>query len=89
MERSLYPVDVIAVCNADGKICPLRMRLEGDGQASVRVDIQDVLRVTDITYVGAEAQIFLCRGTENGRVMMFELKYAFRSHRWTLLRRIS
>lgn len=88
MERSMYPVDVISVCSADGEIRPLRIRLEGKDREPMRVDIQDILRVTDVTHVGAEARIFLCRGTGTGRGMLFELKYAFRSHSWTLLRRI-
>lgn len=88
MERTMYPVDVISVCSAGGDIRPLRLRLEKEAQESVRINIEEVLKVTDISHVGVEARIFLCRAKCFGRTMLFELKYTFRSHSWTLLRRI-
>lgn len=88
MERTMYPVDVISVCNADGEIRPLRLRLEEGSQEAVRIDIDEVLKVTEIPHVGVEAHVFLCRARPHGREMLFELKYTFRSHSWCLLRRI-
>lgn len=88
MDRTMYPVDVISVCNADGEIRPLRLRLEKAEQESVRIDIAEVLKVTEVHHVGVEARIFLCRARPYGREMLFELKYTFRSHSWCLLRRV-
>ena len=88
MERTMYPVDVISVCNADGEIRPLRLRLEKEEEEPVRIDITEVLKVTEIPHVGVEAHVFLCRAKPHGREMLFELKYTFRSHSWCLLRRI-
>lgn len=88
MEQTMYPVDVISVCNADGEIRPLRLRLEGETDDSIRIDITDVLKVTEISHVGVEARVFLCRARAYGREILFELKYTFRSHSWILLRRI-
>lgn len=88
MERTTYPVDVISVCNADGEIRPLRLRVEKGAGESVRIDITDILKITEISYVGVEAHVFLCQAKMYGREMLFELKYTFRSHSWTLLRRI-
>ncbi len=88
MERTMYPVDVISVCNADGQIRPLRLRLEKEAQEAVHIDIEDVLKVTEIPHVGVEANVFLCRARPHGREMLFELKYTFRSHSWCLLRRV-
>lgn len=88
MERTMYPVDVISVCNAVGEIRPLRLRLEQENLETVRIDVEEVLKVTDILHVGVEARIFLCRGKDSGRNRLFELKYTFRSHSWTLLRGI-
>ena len=87
MERTMYPVDVISVCNADGAIRPLRLRLE-QPREKVRIDIEEVLKVTEISHVGVEAAVFLCRASPHGRPILFELKYTFRSHSWCLLRRI-
>ena len=88
MDRTMYPVDVISVCNADGEIRPLRLRLEKEEEGPVRIDITEVLKVTEIPYVGVEAHVFLCRAKPHGREMLFELKYTFRTHSWCLLRRI-
>lgn len=87
MEQTIYPVDVISVCSAEGDIRPLRLRLE-DQQRKIRVDIDEVLKVKEIRYTGAEAHIFLCRGRAEDREMLFELKYTFRSHTWCLLQRL-
>lgn len=81
------PVDVIAVYSAEGQIRPLRLRLE-DEEQRIRVDIDEVISVQDITYVGVEAQVFLCRGSAWGSEWLFELKFNFRSHIWWMLRRI-
>lgn len=88
MERTMYPVDVISLCNADGEIRPLRLRLDREAGEEVRIRIEEVLKVTEIPHVGVEARVFLCRAKPYGREMLFELKYTFRSHSWTLLRKI-
>lgn len=88
MERTMFPVDVISVCNADGKIRPLRLRLEQESREMLRLDIDEILQVTEVPHVGAEANVFLCRARSCNREILFELKYTFRSHSWTLLRRI-
>ena len=84
----MYPVDVISVCNADGQIRPLRLRLEKEGSESVRINIEDVLKVSEIPHVGVESRVFLCRAKPHGKEILFELKYTFRSHSWCLLRRL-
>lgn len=88
MVGEICPVDVISVCSACGELRPLRLRVEGGEQGALRVDIDEVLRVKDISYVGVEARIFLCRGTAEGRQWVFELKYTIRSHCWYLMKRL-
>lgn len=87
MDRSMYPVDVISICSAEGEIRPLRLRLQQEGEETV-MDITDILRITQIPHVGVEASVYLCRAKSYGRTILFELKYTFRSHQWCLLRRI-
>lgn len=84
MEQNNCPVDVIALSSASGELRPLRLRTEED----CRIDIDQVVRVTEIPYVGVEATIFLCRGRSRGKSCLFELKYYLRTHTWWLLRRI-
>lgn len=88
MEQFVCPVDVISVCRADGEIRPLRLQLKNAEQMNYRVDIEEVLSVKEIPYVGVEAHIFLCRAKAAGRTITIELKYTFRSHSWCLLRQL-
>ena len=48
MERHICPVDVISVCSAEGEIRPLRLRLENEIKELQRVDIEEIIRVTQI-----------------------------------------
>jgi len=88
MEQTVCPVDVISVCTADGQIRPLRMRMEDRAKQLLRVDIDEVVSVRQIEYVGVEALIYLCRATVSHRNWVFELRYMIRTHSWHLLRRL-
>lgn len=88
MEQAVFPVDVISMCSAGGDIRPLRLRLEDEGHQLLRVDIDEIVSVRYIQYVGIEAQIFLCRATVQGRQWLFELKYTIRTHSWCLMRKV-
>lgn len=85
MDRS-RPVDVISVCSSEGEIRPLRLRVEGEDRELCRVDIREVVSVRSVPYVGAEAYVFLCRTTFDGRDRLLELKYSIRSHTWWIIR---
>ena len=70
----MCPVDVISVCSACGEIRPLRLRMEDEAHGLIRVDIDEVISVKEIQYVGIEARVFLCRATVGERQWLFELK---------------
>jgi hypothetical protein len=88
MEQTIFPVDVISIGSAGGDIRPLRIRLEDDEHQLLRIDIDEVISVKYIQYVGIEAQIFLCRATIQGMRRLFELKYTIRTHSWCLMRKV-
>lgn len=88
MEQKICPVDVIAVCSAGGEIRPLRLRLEDEQHQLLRIDIDEVISMKPVQYVGIEAQIYLCRATVHGKKWLFELKYTIRTHSWCWLRRV-
>ena len=81
------PVDVISMCSADGEIRPLRLRMEDENHQLLRIDIDEIISMKPIQFVGIEAQIFLCRAMVQGKEWMFELKYTIRTHNWCLFRR--
>ena len=68
------PVDVISVCSAGGEIRPLRLRMEDEEHQLLRIDIEEIVSMKPIQFVGIEAQIFLCKATVKGKQWMFELK---------------
>lgn len=88
MEQNIFPVDVISVCSAAGTIRPLRIRMENDAHQILRINIDQIVSVRHIQYVGIEAQIFLCRGIVNEKERLFELQYTIRTHTWHILRKV-
>ena len=87
MAQGSCPVDVISVCSADGQIRPLRLRLEDESRQILRIYIEEILGVREISHVGAEAQVYTCRARVWETVWTFELKYSIRTHCWSLQRR--
>jgi len=88
VEQRICPVDVISMCSADGQIRPLRLRMEDEDRKLLRVDIDEVISVKQIQYVGIEAFIFLCRAMVRDVQWLFELKYTVRTHTWCFFRRV-
>ena len=88
MEQKNKPVDVIAMYSAAGDIRPLRMRMEDEHHQLLRIDIDEVISVKEIQYVGIEAHVFLCRATVGQKEGVFELRYTIRTHSWCLLRKV-
>lgn len=88
MEQKNRPVDVISVCSAAGEIRPLRLRMEDEHHQLLRIDIDEVISVKEIQYVGIEAHVFLCRATVGQKEWVFELRYTIRTHSWCLLRKV-
>ena len=81
-ERS---VDVICVCTTEGDIRPLRLRLKDGADGWIRVDIDQILRVDQDRRFGSESITFLCGGQVRDCRRFFEIKYAVRSHVWSIL----
>ncbi len=87
MVRNL-PVEVISHCSPDGELRPLRFRMEDEEHQLLRIDIDEIISMKPIQYVGIEAQIFLCKAVVKGKQWLFELKYTIRTHSWCLYRRV-
>ena len=81
-------VDVISMFSADGEIRPLRLRMEDEEHQLLRIDIDEIISMKPIEYVGIEAQLFLCKDVFKGNECVFELKYTIRTHSWCLFRRV-
>ena len=88
MEQKMCPVDVISLCSASGEMRPLRLRMEDEAHQLFRVDIEEIVNIRQVQYVGIEATVFLCRATVWDREWLFELKYTIRTHTWWLMRKV-
>jgi len=88
VEMKNCPVDVIAMCSAAGDIRPLRLRMEDEHHQLLCFDIDEVISVKRVQYVGIEAHVFLCRATVGQKERVFELRYTIRTHSWCLLRKV-
>lgn len=82
------PVDVISVCSASGEIRPLRLRVEDEEHFMQRIDIDEVISRKTIPYVGAEAELFLCKASIHGRLHLLQLRYCIRSHCWHIVQKM-
>lgn len=77
-------VDMISVCNADGSLRPLRFRFADRDQTIRRVQVLEVLACREIKYVTVEAYEYTCQTRMEEREALMKLRYAVRSHCWSL-----
>ncbi len=89
MDPSGIPVEMISLCNLRGELRPLRFQMEGASCQMIRVNIDQVISVKHVEYVGMEAMLYLCRARIEDREQLLELKYLVRNHSWRLSRWIS
>ena len=64
------------------------LRLEDETHQLMRVDIEEIVNIRQVQYVGIEATVFLCRATVRQKLWLFELKYTIRTHTWSLMRKV-
>jgi hypothetical protein len=83
MEFSIN-VDMIAVCSADGSLLPLRFRFEDPDRSVRRGQVLEVLACREIKYVSVEAYEYTCRTRLEEREALMHIRYAIRTHRWSL-----
>ncbi|MDU4147927.1 MAG: hypothetical protein E7H86_08965 [Bifidobacterium breve] len=75
------PIDVIAYCNKDGDIEPIRIRLD---EKVIRIE-RILARETE-KLCGNYMEKFTCTSTINNVEKMFEIKYELKTHKWILFK---
>ncbi|MBQ7254654.1 MAG: hypothetical protein IJS31_00170 [Oscillospiraceae bacterium] len=88
MEVGSHPIQVLSLTTADGQLQPLRFRFEDEAHQLHTVKVLEILDTRKVSHVGIDALTFLCRAEADGMRHLFELRYAIRSHRWNLARRL-
>lgn len=84
MDAMNIPIQMISVCDCDGRIRPIRFRFEDPDHCMRTVSIQEVVSEKEIQYVGIEAFAYVCRACMEGMQKMYELRYTVRTHKWVL-----
>ncbi len=79
-------VEMISVCGADGKMTPIRFRMETESQCMQVVPVTQVMHTTPIQYAGIDAIQYLCKGQVNDCEKLFELRYTLKTHCWSIFR---
>ncbi len=77
-------VEMISVCSPEGRLQPLRFRFEDRDRSLRRVQVLEVLSCREIKYVTVEAYEYACRTRTEEREALMRIRYAVRSHRWSL-----
>ena len=88
MEAENRPCAVIALCDAEGALRPLRFRFEDGAHRLHTVSATGGSDTRREAFVGMEELACLCRARVDGREALYELKYTVSTHRWVLFRRI-
>ena len=80
------PIEMISVCTVDGTLTPLRFRMEDEEHMLRTIVIRQVVCFKPIQYAGVDAIQYLCKAVIEEKETLFELRYAVRTHRWSLFR---
>lgn len=79
-------IEMISVCAADGRLTPLRFRMEDEEHCLKTVPILQVLVSKPIQYAGVDAIQYLCKVLTEEKERVFELRYTIKTHRWSIFR---
>lgn len=82
------PVQVLAACDTQGGMKPLRFRFEDCSHRLHTVHVAEILDGRRVEYVGLETFVFLCKAETEGREKLYELRYTVATHRWTLTKEL-
>ena len=79
---------MISVCGADGRLRPLRFRVEDEKSELHTLYVREIVDTRQTDFTGLEAFRFLCRAEDEGGEHLLELRYDVRAHRWALRRKL-
>jgi len=86
IEAMNLPIQTFCICSTFGEFTPLRFRFEDSEHTVQTINIEKVLYVKEINYVGREAYVYTCKAVIDDMARLFEIKYTVGSHKWTFYR---
>lgn len=78
-------IEMIAYFDKDGKVKPLRFRLEED-DANTVVKINKIITIDSEKYCGNKMLVYTCSAVINNVEKVFEIKFDIEGHRWILFK---
>lgn len=83
MKLIAMPIEVIAWCDQQGQIKPLKFKYRDDRVDKV-IKIDRVLKIEKTRRAGEDAYIFTCESQLKQRLRVYELRYTLSSCQWVL-----
>lgn len=77
-------VDMICLSSSDGRITPLKFRLNEDGQEQRIIKIDRILGTKEEKVAGNRMMVFTVQSCMDGMERVFEMKYETQSFKWYL-----
>lgn len=78
----MFPVDVISLSSVDGKVTPLKIRIDNGKDEVVVGKVSQILSSKASGRFGVENRTFLCRVCCQDTLSVMELKYVMRENIW-------
>lgn len=81
----MFPVDVIATFNVQGKIKPNYIRLEDENHALRTYKIEEVVFCREEKYAGVPVLFYCCNIAHGDCLQMINIKYHIKTHQWVMV----
>ena len=78
-------IDMIAWFQENGKIRPLKFKLEESGNCEI-IKVDQVINAQTEKFAGNVMQVFDCQSEIDGELRRYQLKYEIETTRWILFK---
>ncbi len=82
----MIKIEMISVCDRDGRLTPLRFRMEDESCGLQTVVIRRVVDIKLLKFGGMDVIQYLCKASQAEQDRLLELRYIVRTHCWNLSR---
>jgi len=79
-------IEMIAYFKKDGKITPIKFRIEEENGTYKTINIEKVLDTNIERLCGNHARIFTCQSNIDGMMKIYEIKFILETSQWMLFK---
>ena len=80
------PIEMVAWTDANGKINPVRFRIENKDESISVIKIDKVISIENEKLAGNFMRVFTCQSIIKGSERIYEIKYELSTCRWILFK---